>query len=529
MYSSLKNRYILTLALITLFIFFLNVLFPLISDDFCHLDSYLTYGGLDAAIRSYMTWNARTGEILAVLFGTHLIGLPFAIVNTLVFFIIFAMIHPLLFARKGETSRDGLFLIIFFSLLSISTVFGAVFLWRAGAMNYAWSLAFCMMHFTIYRYHYTGITSWYKSTNSFVIALFCLLSFIAGMSSFDLGALGCLIHFGFFVYRKITKKQESSLRFMLPVICFIAGFITLYTAPGTQVRVQSVNDYTSLGQILSWLLNFELPQLAGHYLDTLGRSMYKTNYLVALASIATTYFIITLQKQYHFIPFKRMKLLCGYLVAIIIQLGLLYLNSSKPSGDSLGATILFSNFLFSVIALIYLVKTKVLSVEQRSTALMFVFLYCLLIIDVSAYTVGVLPARRAYLTASVLASLILALFVQLKWKTFIQKCFFIPLFFISASFLTIETWGLSITNEALIIKPISALSVEDDFIIRSEQLLLKAPQFYDWSPLSIDKKNWANHCFVRFYNIKSISQPHEIEEVSITDYLDYLTKIKSSL
>ena len=75
----LRNRYTLTLGGLTLFVFILNALFPLISDDFCHLGSYVQRGGIEAAIRTYMTWNARVGEIFSVLIGTHLVGLPFAV------------------------------------------------------------------------------------------------------------------------------------------------------------------------------------------------------------------------------------------------------------------------------------------------------------------------------------------------------------------------------------------------------------------------------------------------------------------
>ena len=521
----LRNRYTLTLGGLTLFVFILNALFPLISDDFCHLGSYVQRGGIEAAIRTYMTWNARVGEIFSVLIGTHLVGLPFAVVNTFVFAIILFMVHPLLFARKGETSRDGLFLIIFFTLLSISTVFGAVFLWRAGAMNYAWSIAFCLMHFTVFRYYYAGVNSWYNTTNTIMIILFSLLSFLAGMSSFDLGALGCIIHVGIFIYRRINKHSES-FRFLLPAISFIAGFIALYTAPSTQIRADSVDDYTSLGQIISWVLALEFPQLAAHYLDTLGRSMYKTNYVLLLASLATTYFITRLQARYHFMPLKRWHILSGYFSLLLVLIGLLFSNSSKPSGDSLGAIILFSNLILSIVALIYLLKNKTLITEHYTTVFMIIFFHCLMLIDASAYTVGVVPARRAYLTASALAALTLSMIIEISWTTLRKKCFFIPIFIISATFLSLETWGLYITNKALITTPRARLNATDDLVIHAEHKLLKAPQFYDWSQLSTNKNHWANRCFVSFNSINKVSQAHETTHVSLFEYIDYLGQLR---
>ncbi|GEA21809.1 hypothetical protein VH1807_contig00019-0039 [Vibrio harveyi] len=420
-----------------------------------------------------------------------------------------------------------MFIITFFTLLSLSTVFGAVLLWRAGALNYAWSLALCLVHFVVYRFYYAGINSWYENANLFVVGLFCILSFAAGMSSFDLGAIGCLIHLAILLYRKYTR-QTTQVRFVFPIIFYIAGFLALYTAPGTSIRAQGVEDYVSLGQIITWLYTFELTTFTSHYLNTIGKSMYKTNYFIALASIACTYFVFKLQSQYRFMPVTSKQWVMGYITVLATLLALLLSNQVKPSGDAFGATILFANFLVSCTALVFLLSFNN-DMQQRSTAIMLVFLHCILIVDVSAYSVGVLPARRAYFTASVLCAFILSIFVQLTWKPRIRAYVFIPLFILSASIVSLETIGLRITEHALVTKPLSKLTSSDDMMISQEYKFLKSPQFYDWGTFSTDESDFANRCFAQYQGINSVTQLQPTQHVPLIDYIQYLITLQKTM
>ncbi|BCN22968.1 DUF6056 family protein [Vibrio alfacsensis] len=520
MTNLIRNQYFVTTAFITIFMLFLNLVFPLISDDFCHL---LSPGNFDAVIHSYMTWNARVGELLSIFF-TGLNGTSFAIVNTLIFAVILSTIFPLLFARQGTTKDDSLFILSFFTLLSLFTTFGAVFLWRAGAMNYAWSLAFCLLHFVVYRYYYAGITGWYERSNLLVVVIFCILSFMAGMSSFDLGALGCLIHLSILTYRKITH-QPSKLRFIIPVFFYMLGFFVLYTAPGTSVRSQGFDEYVSLGQLITWLYTLELNTLASHYLDALGKSMNRTNYFIALASIACTYIVFKYQSEHRFMPISFLQWVLGYLGTLSLLTVLLFSNELPPSGEALGATILFSNFIVSVIALAFIIKSNS-NVENKSIVSMLIFLHCILIVDVSAYSVGVIPTRRAYFTACVLCALILSTFVNLLWSSKVKKIVFIPLFVWVLFLTSIQTIGLRVTNNALVMEPLSALSNEDDLIIDNDYKMLKSKNFYDWGMLSSEESNFANNCFSQYYGINSTIQYSPTQYVSIIEYIEYLMTLK---
>ncbi len=509
------------LAGLTLFVFILNAMFPLVSDDFCELGTYLRHGPVLAATETYSNWNARLGAILSVSLGTHLTGLPFNILNTLVFATILALVHPLLFARRASSSNDGWFLVIFFTLLSLSTVFGAVFLWREGSLMYSWALAFILLHFTVYRYHYAGIKSWYDTASIGVVILYCLLGFIAGMSSFDLGALGCLVHVCFLAYRRMSGYRDD-LRFWLPAVCFMIGFLVLYTAPGTQIRASKFESYTSLGQIFSWLLAFELPRFTEHYLNALGRSMYKTNYLVLFASIAAARFIFKFQSRHQFMPFSIRYLLAGYAALLFSLIGLLFVHTTEPGGDALVAPVLFCNFVLSAIVLVYLLKNKLPTNGHYVTLIIVVALHCLMIVDVSEYAVGIIPARRAYLGASVLAALTLSVIIQANWKAVTQRYVFIPLFIMSVSIISIETWGLHITEKVLVTEAMENRVATDSILIEADYKVLKAPQYYDWALLSTDENKWINRCYSGFHGVAGIALKNEVREVNLVRYLNYL-------
>ncbi len=521
--TNLKSPYFLLFTGISVFIFVLNFLFPIISDDYGHLVRHIQLGGLKAVQMSFEHWNARSGELILLLFGPYLSGTVFNILNSLMFIAMLWLIHLFVFRNQETSYKETSFLFIFFTLISFSTVFGAVFLWRAGAFNYLWAIVFCLLHFLVYRYYYTNKMNWYDNTHWTVVLLFCLFSYIGGMSSFDIGATGSIVHIILFLYH---RKHKCHIRYILPATGFILGFITIYLAPGTAARAHGNSHYIALGEIISWLIHLDINRFALHYLDTVGKSMYKTNYMVAIASIFICVYTLIQQKKYHIIPLKNLQLLMGYLGVIILLVGLLFMGKSKPSGDALGATILLANFLLSLVFLYFLLKTPIKDTHNHNIALLGCILYILLILNVSVFTVGVIPPRRAYLAASLLSSIITALVVSQSWKNGIKKVIFVPLLTISVALLSLETWGLYYANKVLVLQPMQQTQSRQDFILKKPIQRLKASQFYGWSSLAT--KAELNRGFAKYYNLNSVVQPQTTKDLSIKHYIQYLQNLQSN-
>lgn len=524
MLQHMRQPYSKVLALLGLWLLALNFTFPLISDDYCHLNQYQQMGGWAAAQNSFMHWNARIGELLSVFWGEHLTGWVFALVNSAVLMVILCCLHPLVFARQGSTRADAIWLLSCFTLLTIASVFAAVFLWRAGAMNYAWALALCMLHCCVYRYFYCGLSSRYDRLNMPWLIVFTGVSFVAGMSSFDLGVLISLLHLSLISYLYYQGKPVS-WRYAVPAVAFMAGFATLYFAPGTAARAQGVADYVALSQLFDWLVTLQWPQLTTHVLDSLGRAMYKTNYLLALASLLSTLYLWRLNRSKVFLPGSLNALRFAYLGLVLMMLALLFSHSSKPPGDALGAVLLLSNAAFALFACFMLIKHRQLDSHLRRFAIMVAALQVMMIVDASLYAVGVVPARRAYLTASLLAAVILALLAQRSWCQGTQLKVFVPLLIISVSLISLQTWGLKRTQQELLQLPIALLSAQDSLVIQQDYKIVKAPQFYDWSSLSSNQNDWLNRCVARYYGVAAVSQSEKTQKVSVWEYIRYVISL----
>ncbi|WP_162674424.1 DUF6056 family protein [Vibrio variabilis] len=271
------------LICLTLYFFVLNLFFPLVSDDFGHLMASENVGGLQAAVHSFMTWNARTGELLLLLLGDWLNGVTYSIFNTLIFASIFYFTYQILYVRKPSSTSHSLSILVMLTILMLGSIFGAVFLWRAGALNYALSLSLFLGHFVLVRYYVAGQTTWFDRASVGSVVAISILGFFAGMSSFDMGAVGLVIHAAF-ISSIIATKREWNWRYVALSVSFIAGFIVLYFAPGTQARAGQA-DNVGAGELIGWLFSAQAPDFFAYALLNIGKSMFKTNYVVALASL----------------------------------------------------------------------------------------------------------------------------------------------------------------------------------------------------------------------------------------------------
>ncbi|TOQ84888.1 hypothetical protein CGG86_23670, partial [Vibrio parahaemolyticus] len=89
-------------------------------------------------------------------------------------------------------------------------------------------------------------------------------------------------------------------------------------------------------------------------------------------SITSTYFVFKLQSQHRFMPITSKQWIFGYIGVLVLLLGMLFSNKTRPPGDTFGGAILFANFLISGIALVFLLKTKI-SIKHHSAAIMLIF------------------------------------------------------------------------------------------------------------------------------------------------------------
>ncbi|WP_353499998.1 DUF6056 family protein [Vibrio sp. CB1-14] len=523
MFSS-KNPYsfLKVLLCLTLYFFVLNLVFPLVSDDFSHLMTSEQLGGLQAAANSFMTWNARTGELLLLLLGDWLNGVTYSVFNTLIFASIFYFTYQILYVRKPVSTSEPWSILVMLTILMLGSIFGAVFLWRAGALNYALSLSLFLGHFVLVRYYVADQTTWFERASLGSVVAVSTLAFLAGMSSFDMGAVGVVIHAAFIGFI-IATKREWNWRYVALSMSFVTGFLVLYFAPGTQVRAGHAAN-VGIGELIGWLFSAQAPDFFAYSLLNIGKSMFKTNYVVALASLVAVSCSFGMLKNAELQSY-RSRLGLGYAAIIVVLLALLFVEGTM-AGDALGAVILVANGILSAViaAILVLKPTR----NAHAQTLLFVSLISvLLFIDISIYVISGSPTRRAYFFATYLSALIVTMLVTTYWSNKKTLLVFAPIFSLGLFYVSLATYGLYKVEQERVILPAQSHSGTEPLIIE-DYAILNTPQFYGWDFLAKGESvenSGLNNSVARYLSVPKVELKNELQELGPMEFIDYLSTL----
>lgn len=246
------------------FLCFLNAVFPTQSDDMgCKI------GGLSAAVGSFNDWNGRIGELMRVAFGSYFATTiwwaPFnALFGTLVIFLCF----PAVFGRFPTASfKDISVLSVLITLLLVDKQFsfGSFFFWAAGSFNYITAWFMLLLWGLPYRFYWQAVFGGAKQTeqkasnrNSKNATLFktvfvILTGFFAGWAS-EIVIVFILLQCVALFYAYFLRKISLPIWYFCGVLSILAGWLILYTCPGTAGRIRGLlavgADYHSLKEIL---------------------------------------------------------------------------------------------------------------------------------------------------------------------------------------------------------------------------------------------------------------------------------------
>lgn len=327
--------WILTASLCFSALLLLNILTPLISDDFAYLFIYgestrvASLGDIvQSQINHYYQWGGRS---VAHFIAQVLLLLPgyFAdILNTLAYVGYAFLIYFHIIGRgKGSLS---LFLFINLAVWFMQPVFGDTVLWLTGSANYLWCTFFILLFLLPYRFYngnISGIAGQILASSGLL-----LLGIIAGWTNENTaGAMILIIIFFFIYYRSHNWK--------IPVWAFVGllggiiGYLILILAPGNFERAgESVfglsvifyrlfnctltfffySGTLLLGCSIIYILYYRFPK--GERKDKL-----KLSIIYSIAAIAAVYAML-------FSPTFPRRALFGVVTFLIIGAGILYYN-----------------------------------------------------------------------------------------------------------------------------------------------------------------------------------------------------------
>ena len=267
-FSFLDSRILIFLfVLIFLYLFFLNIFMPPQADDI-HA-SIRAKRGFDSAITSYLTWNARIGELLFVGFVGGWSDIVFDFINALFGSIFIWIFFVFIFLRFPKNDDIFCILLICFCLLYFAP-FGADFLWVAGSLNYMWGILILMLALLPYRIFWNDV---FTNKNQHIIKnpLIVFISFFAGMASEQLGIITILCHICLIIYARFRRIKLGAWYFG-GVVFFVFGYLCLYLSPGHASR-SSLAVLNGQFLTISEILDLSFGQKINRILSLLNYSM----------------------------------------------------------------------------------------------------------------------------------------------------------------------------------------------------------------------------------------------------------------
>lgn len=245
-----KSRYLI-LWVVTVFIcfsvlLFLNILTPLISDDFAYLFIYgesarvATIGDVvQSQVNHYYQWGGRSIVHFIAQILLMLPPLAADILNTLVYMAYAYLIY--LHIRGKNANRISVFILVNLAVWFLQPVIGDTILWITGAANYLWGTTLILLLLLPYRL-YNGVNC--KGIRLIFASLGMLIfGVIAGWTNENTAGAMILIVLLFFYYYWV-REWKIPVWGVFGLIGGILGFMIMILAPGNFERA---GDTSGLG------------------------------------------------------------------------------------------------------------------------------------------------------------------------------------------------------------------------------------------------------------------------------------------
>ena len=248
--------YFLILGASFILILTLNVLTPLLSDDYSYLmtvmeaDSFLDLFAQE--YQHYMTWSGRSVLHLLLRIFLFLPGWIFKIANSLAFIALGVIMTRFV---SGEDKRyDWVSLLMVQLTLWLFAVDPSqTLLWEDGACNYLWGgliiLSFMYLAKRLYR---GSIVMWTGAVGILQTAGFLLLGLLAGWCNENTSG-GCLLYVLYLLIQEYRTDRHMKLPLILGAAGNLAGLMLMVLSPGEQARAAYGSDenYTGFLGLLS--------------------------------------------------------------------------------------------------------------------------------------------------------------------------------------------------------------------------------------------------------------------------------------
>jgi len=224
---------------IVLLFFILNVLTPLIADDYVYSNVHSVSEAAKETYKMYFAWSGRLLAHFTELCWLFVGKSIFNIANTAVYCLFVLLIQ---FHIMGKAKFNPLmFLAISIFLWVFVPAWGQNFLWLAGSCTYFWTATLILLFLVPFRKKYDDAN--YK-LNLPLSVLFLFLGLLTGCGTENAIAAVLFLLIAYFAV-KIINKNKVALFEVLGTLGFLISFFALILAPGNNVRQGLLHHYGS--------------------------------------------------------------------------------------------------------------------------------------------------------------------------------------------------------------------------------------------------------------------------------------------
>lgn len=236
-----RQQIILILSSIFVMMLLLNLLTPLLADDYSYsfgLDGRIQnlMDVLQKQVQHYFSWGGRT---VAHTIGQIFLMFPkivFSISNTLIYVLLVWLIYT---HAKDDNKEEKplLLLLIHLCLWFFLPAFGQTCLWLIGSCNYLWTMVIILLFLLPYKQKKP------KKDTIWKIIGMLFLGIIAGWTNENTAFGLIVITLGSLILSKWQNKKQKLAKWQWSgAIGTILGFLILILAPGNFVRTEDFQD-----------------------------------------------------------------------------------------------------------------------------------------------------------------------------------------------------------------------------------------------------------------------------------------------
>lgn len=259
-----KTKTLIILSGIFLSMLILNLITPLIMDDFSY--AFGTTGRVqnlkdifDFQIWYYLHWGGRNVAHTLAQFFLMNNKLLFNIMNSAIYTLLIYLIYRII---KGKNEDHPIYpLLIHLYLWFFTPVFGQAFIWLTGSCNYLWTTTIIMIFLNLFL-HFNASQ---KKYNILKCILFGVLGIITGWTNENSGTSLVFILISYIIVKKLIEKEKINSIQWFGILGTIIGFVIMIVAPGNFIRSSGFDDNRFF--IIKWIERaISITQTAESYL-----------------------------------------------------------------------------------------------------------------------------------------------------------------------------------------------------------------------------------------------------------------------